>query len=395
MALDFGSRRYLVIGGLVAAGIVVFFLINAAGPQFLGFLYPYRWYIAVCVFGMAVGASEMVGRYRDAPFRTLSTGAAFFYIAINAIAALCAYILVRRFDLDFGLLKANPNLELMRAMVAGFGSMAFFRSSLFNVKVGDTEVPVGPGIFFQVLLFATDRACDRQRAIKRTALVTEIMNGVSYNAARVALPEFCFQLMQNLPATEADRIRQMIKEVAEKDLIKDGVSEIDKVFSIGLILMNAIGSPTLRAAVRGIGPRLQAPAKIEYSVFSKLQDVDFNRAFPVLVDVCRVMSRLGTPADQMAAKNEVIAEIDPARANPDLDNETKVLMLALALQQRFGDGVLEAALTQLGMSIRTPAEAPTPPPQPAPKPPQQGQPPQGQPLQQQPPQGQAPAAGAT
>jgi hypothetical protein len=350
------------MGGLVAAAIIFFFLVNALGPQVLGSLYPYRWHIAVCIFGMAVGASEMVGRYRDAPFRTLSTSAAFFYIGINAVAALCAYILIRRFDLDFKLGANNPNLELMRALVAGFGSMAFFRSSLFNVKVGDTEVPVGPGIFFQVLLFATDRACDRQRAIKRTALVTEIMNGVSYNAARVALPEFCFQLMQNLPATEADRIRQLIKAVAEKDLIKDGVSEIDKVFSIGLILMNAVGSLALRAAVRGIGPRLQAPAKIEYSVFSKLQDVDFDKAFPVLVDVCRVMSRLGTQDDQVKAKNDVIAEIEPARSNPDLDNETKVLMLALALQQRFGDGVLEAALTQLGMSIRNvPAKPATPP----------------------------------
>jgi hypothetical protein len=384
VAYNIACTRCLVIGGLLAAGVLAFVLAAGAGHQTLGILYPYRWHLAVCIFGMAVGASEMVGRYRDAPFRTLSTGAALSYIAINAIAALCAYVLIRRFNLTFNLAATDPNLELVRAMVAGFGSMAFFRSSLFNVKVGDTEVPVGPGIFFQVLLFATDRACDRQRAIKRTALVTEIMNGVSYNAAHVALPEFCFQLMQNLPATEADRIRQVIKAVAEKDRIKDGVTDADKVFSIGLILMNAVGSPALKAAVRGIGPRLQEPAKIEYSVFTKLEGVDFDKAFPVLVDVCRVMSRLGTEADQLKAKNDVIAEIGPAQNNPDLDNETKVLMLALALQQRFGDGVLEAALTQLGKSIKA---APATPP--ADQPPAAGQ---GNPPPDVPGGGQPPAA---
>lgn len=363
MALSYVSRRYWVIGALVAAAIVVFFLAAGLGERTLGALAPYRWHFAVCIFGMLVGASEMVGRYRDAPFRTLSTTAAIFYAAINAAAALCAYILIRRLNITFTLSADDPNLELWRALIAGFGSMAFFRSSLFNVKVGDTEVPVGPGIFFQVLLFATDRACDRQRAIKRTALVTEIMNGVSYNAARIALPEFCFQLMQNLPSAEADRIRQLIKALADKDSIKDGVSEVDKVLAIGLILMNVVGSPVLKAAVRSIGPRLQEPAKVEFSVFTRLQDVDFNKAFPVLVDVCQVMSKLGTQSDQIRAKNDVVTEINAVQKNPNLDNDTKVLMLALALQQRFGDGVLEAALTQLGKSIKAaaPVAAPTPP----------------------------------
>ena len=38
--------------------------------------------------------------------------------------------------------------------------------------------------------------------------------------------------------------------------------------------------------------------------------------------------------------------------NAKLDNDTKVVMLALSLQQRFGDGILEAALVQLGKSIK-------------------------------------------
>jgi len=304
---------------------------------------------------MAVGASELIGRYRDAPFHTLWTPAAGFYVAINALAALAAFILIHRFKVQFGLADSDPNLLLVQAMVAGFGSMAFFRSSLFTIKVGDTDVSVGPGIFFQVLLFATDRACDRQRASRRTALVTSIMNGVSFSAARDALPSFCFELMQNLPSVEAQRVRQAVDGLATAQNMRDA----DKALSLGLMLMNVVGSSVLQEAVRGIGARLQEPAKIELAVFNKLQDVDFSKAFPVLVEICFVMSKFGTLEEQEKARDEVIAEIKRLTENRNLDNDTKVVMLALSLQQRFGDGVLEAALTQLGKSIK---QAGAPPP---------------------------------
>ncbi len=344
------TRRYWVIVGLVGVVALVFVLAAWKALTPGGVFNQYRWDFAVCIFGMAVGASEMVGRYRDAPFQTLSTTAAVFYVAINAVAAFVAYLLIRRFNVTFQMDATDPNLELVRALVAGFGSMAFFRSSLFNIKVGDTDVPVGPGIFFQVLLFATDRACDRERARKRTALVSEIMNGVSFSAARDALPNLCFDLMQNLPASEALRVRQGIESLASAQNMRDA----DKVLSLGLMLMNVVGSDVLESAVETLGPRLQEPAKIELDVFTKLQDVDFERAFPILVKVCFVMSRRGLREDRVGARNEVIAEIEPLTEDAAVDNDTKVLMLALALQQRFGDGVLEAALTQLGSSIRLP-----------------------------------------
>lgn len=42
--------------------------------------------------------------------------------------------------------------------------MAFFRSSLFTIRVGDKDVPLGLGLILQVLLDVTDRAVDRGRA---------------------------------------------------------------------------------------------------------------------------------------------------------------------------------------------------------------------------------------
>ena len=246
------TTRYWVIGGLLLVATVALVLANAL-------FFPYRWPIAVMIFGAAVGASELVGRYKDAPFHTLWTPAAGFYAAMNAAAALGAFILIQRFKVNFGYADNDPNLQLVQAMVAGFGAMAFFRSSLFTIKVA-------------IPMFRSDReysfrcCCSRPTALvtgsahwAAAEMVTSIMNGVSFSAARDTLPDFCFELMQNLPAAEAQRVRQAVDGLASAQNIREG----DKSLSLGLMLMNVVGTNVLEFAVRRLGPRLQEPAKIE------------------------------------------------------------------------------------------------------------------------------------
>jgi hypothetical protein len=307
------------------------------------------WYASVALFGAAVGASELLARYRDAPFMALRTSAARWYIALNGAASLLAYVLIVQFDFEFGATPANKNL--VQALVATFGSMVFFRSSLFTIKVGETDVPVGPGIFFQVLLFATDRGCDRERAEPRSTLVNQIMHGVSFEQARDALPNFCFELMQNVPATERQQFRQVVDALASSTM-PDSV----KVLNLGLMLMNVVGSQVLAAAVKALGEKIQGPAKLEMRVFLELQKVSFDKAYPLLIDVCFVMSKFyQTTEDQLKAKRDVIEEIGRLAQRTDVDNAAKVVFLGLALQQRVGDAVLLAALSQLGAGIGLPA----------------------------------------
>jgi len=139
------------------------------------------WALAVLAFGVAVGSSEIIARYKDAPFTALRNVWARAYIAANGGASLVAYFLIVQFDAFNGDQK-----ELLQALAAGFGAAAFFRSALFTVKVGETDVAVGPALFFQILLAATDRQCDRERAKPRSDLVAEIMKGISFERARRA-----------------------------------------------------------------------------------------------------------------------------------------------------------------------------------------------------------------
>ena len=310
-------------------------------------------WVLVPLFGAGVGASELIARYRDAPFAALGTGSARWYIFVNAIAALLAYALIVVFDQKFGL--TGKQAVVVQAMVAGFGAMVFFRSSLFTMKVGETDVGVGPAIFFQVLLFATDRACDRERAEPRSTEVNAIMQGVSFEQAREALPNFCFELMQNVPAGEVQQFRQVIDALASATKMRDSV----KVLNLGLMLINVVGNQVLRAAVDALGEKIQGPAKLEVEVFSGLQVADFNKAYPLLVEVCFIMSKYGTREQQAASKQAVLDELQPLASRPDLDNGSKMTLLGLSLQQKVGDTVLLAALVHLsdGIKLQQPTKA--------------------------------------
>ena len=169
-------------------------------------------YLATGAFGGIVGLCELIARYRDAPFDAIRCPAAVAYLFVNAVAAASAYAMIVAMDWGFGVgPEAKP---LVQAGVASFGAMAFFRSSLFNVKVGETDVAVGPAILFQILMFATDRAVDRTRGETRSNLAAEIMTGVSFGLAKEALPNFCFELMQNVPLAEQQNFRQVVGALA-------------------------------------------------------------------------------------------------------------------------------------------------------------------------------------
>jgi len=227
--------------------------------------------------------------------------------------------------------------------------MALFRSSLLNVRVGDTDVAVGPAILFQVLMFATDRAVDRTRGNIRSTLVADIMRGVSFTLAKEALPNFCFELMQNVPMDEQQRFRQVVDALASKSPsdMRDSV----KALNLGLMLMNVVGRQVLATAVRALGERIQGPNALDLPVLGRLRGVVFDRAFPTLVDVCFVMSQYGSVAERQARKAEVMQVGEGLSANQTMDNATKVTLLALALQQQVGDTVLVSALVQLDPSL--------------------------------------------
>src|ERR1043166_4607068 len=135
--------------------------------------------------GALVGASELVARYRDSPERALWTIPATLYVLINAAASTTALYVIAYFGIVKG--ESSERIIITQIFVAGFGAMAFFRTSIFTYRVGDQDIGIGPVAFLQVILKASDRAVDRLRADARAAAVETAMAGVSFNRAQAAL----------------------------------------------------------------------------------------------------------------------------------------------------------------------------------------------------------------
>src|SRR5256885_1462704 len=103
-----------------------------------------HWIEALVTIGMSVlvGAVELASRYRDDPWQAVRTKPGAMYMFVNAFAAGGALYLTYAFSV---FPDETARSTVLRVLLAGIGAMAFFRTSLFNVRVGDQDVVVGPG----------------------------------------------------------------------------------------------------------------------------------------------------------------------------------------------------------------------------------------------------------
>ncbi len=204
--------------------------------------------IIVFLIGSIVGVGELVARYRDEPRRAIQTRSAMLYVAINGFASLFALVALLTFGWTPGGTATPEAQRLLRILGAGFGAMAIFRTSLFVVRVGNTDVGVGPVAFLQILLGATDRGVDRKRASDRAEQVVRIMGDLDFDTIYKSLPAFSIMLMQNLTFEDQKAIGDQIKQlVSDSDIPPQA-----KVLNLGLLLMNFVGEEVLEDAVRGI-----------------------------------------------------------------------------------------------------------------------------------------------
>lgn len=201
--------------------------------------------------GAGVGLAELVSRYRDEPSALPKSLSFWVYLLLNAGASAFAYALIRVFGWTFGL-EDSPARGATQVLVAGLAAMALFRSSLLNLKIGDQDVSVGPNALLTSLLNVADRSVDRRRAAQRSRSVGQTMANVSFEKARLALPAYCLQLMQNVSLEEQQKLRTAVDALDVTEMPDDL-----KTLNLGLLLMNTVGPAVLNAAVKDLGARIQ------------------------------------------------------------------------------------------------------------------------------------------
>ena len=238
--------------------------------------------LAVILIGGVVGAGELVSRYKTDPLRAVQSTPGVLYVTVNGLAGLLALTLLYAGDVRFTIDTAPPQkqaapaegkppeskvepapgtfwdadarLRFLRVLVAGFGAMALFRSSFFNVRVGDRDVPVGFNIALQVILTAVDRAVDRLQGLRRHEVVaTKLLGvGLQFSQISIALPSYCFGLLENMTAEEQTAARAQVDKIAKNEGNK--LRDLDQLRLLYLLLLTVVGEEVLEQAVKHFGP---------------------------------------------------------------------------------------------------------------------------------------------
>ena len=199
-------------------------------------------FVFVAALGAAVGIGELVARYRDEPVKALRSWAAVIYVGVNMLASVAALATIHVFDW-FGATPPTAQSNLTQVLIAGFGAMAVFRSSLFVVRVGTDDVGIGPVAFLQVILGATDRGVDRSRGVDRAPRVAEIMKDLTFADIAESLPPYAMALLQNVDPEDAQELGERVAKIRDAKM-----ADRMKVLNLGLVTMNVVGEDVLAAA---------------------------------------------------------------------------------------------------------------------------------------------------
>lgn len=179
--------------------------------------------------------------------------AAWLYIVLNAGAGVGALFLIRAFGWTFG---QTSNVDLWRILVAGFGAIAFFRSSLFITKIGNTTVPVGPSLVLGSLLDACDRDVDRQSAEEMSkVMLQENLGGLDPVTVQYALPVLSLALMQNFPPGEQAQLFADLSNARGDDKL----SPEAKVRAVAIHLAKYLGSDLVLQVLANAREVFEAP----------------------------------------------------------------------------------------------------------------------------------------
>jgi hypothetical protein len=209
-------------------------------------------FFIVAFIGIFVGCIELLSRYRDDPFRSLLSWGAFLYLFVNALAAVSALILIHMFaPKAFDGFEGELERRLARILVAGFGAIAILRSSIFRLRIDQSDVAVGPLIVLETLLRVCDREVDRNRAVDRANRVPKIMLGLPPALACTELPLLCLALMQNLSTEEQKALGDQIRLIGDDKRLSDS----GKAVNAGLLLCGFVGFDVLSRAVDSIKAR--------------------------------------------------------------------------------------------------------------------------------------------
>jgi len=211
----------------------------------------------------AVGAADILNRYKESPWRALSTWESAAFVLANGVFGCLAYLAA----LGFGIvtIKSAPDNPWGEPLKAGFGvglgAIVVLRGLAFKFAVGEGANEASPATIVDALLAAIDQSIGHKVAKKKDEQVRAIMAAVSYKKARLFLPQYLLSLLEPNAEFEqrnadlARRVSQVIESIDQTEANLE-ISDGERAHLLGSILVTTFGEDVVRSAVRGFKTEL-------------------------------------------------------------------------------------------------------------------------------------------
>ena len=228
------KKRTPATGAKVVAGYVVVCLGAFAVARAAG---EYLYFIAF-LLGMATALAEIIGKFKDAPWKALRTSQAVWYLAFNGtVSAFAVYVLTLS-----GWKSVEPLERLKLVVAGGLGAMVVMRSKLFSGKVGDQDISFGPEQIVKVYLDFMERDIDRIRAQSRIDFVRETMEPLKFEEVK----EYTLTMLDSAQTLSAEKRTEIKNGVGTIASSMDIAKPENKAFSLGFLLSKEMGEDFVR-----------------------------------------------------------------------------------------------------------------------------------------------------
>jgi hypothetical protein len=171
------------------------------------------------------------------------------YLSFNFVVGCVVYLAATSPDMQpyvpAFLVDGTFKSEELRAFLVGFLAIAFLRASIFSVKVGDMDVPVGPAAILQGLQSYLDRRIDIAHKKEADKKIAEIMNGFDALSGKSDLMVLCLDGLNSCSKEEMDTFRCLAD-----DAMKVPVTlERTRAIALGTAIYRACGLEVLQSSV--------------------------------------------------------------------------------------------------------------------------------------------------
>lgn len=204
--------------------------------------------LAVCTgwvafaVGLAIlgSTAEVLTKYENKLFKHIFNWYFLIYLVINGSLALIFYVSLPKIAsimLSSDLSTFVDHHCWQRSMIAGLGYPFLLRSKIFNIKIGEKEVPIGlEAIYLALFKYLIDNTTRKVKSIER-AILFRMIEKYLYDVATFE------GALNKLIIQEKDRnVKERLRTEKDKMVNTHNWPSHDKCFALGIVILEIVGS---------------------------------------------------------------------------------------------------------------------------------------------------------